>query len=146
MLKPAFPGVSLPRLGDNLVQLELDLPHYYGLAWQSLICCRLVTLIRSGPTLLSHLSSVTSDLPCFKPHLAVTDMLAGLGCCHGPALVFHSGAHPAWLPAPLSFPSSLPLLLPDVRLQTGENMNCFLLIFIAQVGNKMSLWKGISIK
>lgn len=65
MHKPAFPGVLLPGLGDNLVQLELDLPHYYGLAWQSLIRGRLVTLIRSGPTLLTHLSSVISDLPCY---------------------------------------------------------------------------------
>jgi len=62
---PALLGVSPPGLGDSLVQLKLDLPHYYRLAWQSLICGRLVTLIRSGPALLTQLSGVTSDLPCY---------------------------------------------------------------------------------
>lgn len=59
-------GVSLPGLGDNVVQLELDLPHGYRLAWQSLIGGRFwFTLIRSDPALLTHLPGVTSDMACY---------------------------------------------------------------------------------
>lgn len=156
---PALTGVSLPQLGDNLVQLGLDLPNYYGLAWQSLICGRL------------WLPSSDQALPCWLNFLAWPQIClvitASSGshwyfswswllsrscsaflfrCCGTVPLSESALSCPlccdSWLP--LSFPSSLPLLLPDIWLQTGEN--CFLFIFIAEVGNKMFLWKEISIK
>lgn len=88
-------------------------------------------------------SSEGHCLVCWPRLLSWTCSVFLFGCCGTVLLSERVLPFPPWcdlwLPAPFSFPSSLPLLLPDIWLLAGEKMNCFLFIFIAEVGNKMLL-------
>lgn len=157
----ALPGIPLPGLGDNLVQLELDLPQYCRLLWQSLICGTL-WLPSSGQALPCWLNF----LACPQIYLVITvpsgshqyvswPWLLSWTCsflfrCHG-TVPLSERAWPcppccdSWLPAPLFFPSSWPLYSLTYGFKQVKKWTV-LFIFIAEVGNKMFILKGVSIK